>query len=68
MSKTEKKEQGVAVMFMVIVCIFMLCNAPAMTSNIVEAMNGQAVELTQISNLLVVFNSSINIFVYCTFG
>ena len=55
-------------MLMIVVLIFVACNAPAMASNLVEAFGGEAIELTQISNLLVVLNSSVNIMIYCTFG
>ncbi|TRY62194.1 hypothetical protein TCAL_02110 [Tigriopus californicus] len=68
MSNSEKKEQSVAIMLMVVVTIFMICNAPAMASNIAEHLRYDALELTQISNFLVVLNSSVNVMVYLTFG
>ena len=57
-----------AIMLMVVVLIFLACNAPAMASNLVESLGGEAVELTQLSNFFVVLNSSVNIFVYFLFG
>ena len=53
---------------MVVVLIFVLCNFLAMVSNILEAFKVEAVPLTQVSNLLVTINSSINLFVYSVFG
>ena len=64
----EKEQQSLAIMQMVVVLIFVLCNCLAMVSNILEAFKIEAVPLTQLSNLLVTINSSINLFVYCVFG
>ena len=66
--QVEQEEQNMAVMQMVAVLVFVLCNCLAMVSNILEAFNFDAVPLTQVSNLLVTVNSSINIFIYCAFG
>ncbi|XP_059093766.1 FMRFamide receptor-like isoform X2 [Tigriopus californicus] len=67
MTIAQQAEEGLAIMLLVIVCTFMLCNAPAMVSNIMEALQFQAVKLTQVSNLLIVINSSVNIIVYVIF-
>eukprot|EP00095_Tigriopus_kingsejongensis_P002754 snap_masked-scaffold138_size318692-processed-gene-2.2 protein:Tk02754 transcript:snap_masked-scaffold138_size318692-processed-gene-2.2-mRNA-1 annotation:"fmrfamide receptor" len=67
MTIAQQAEEGLAIMLLVIVCTFMLCNAPAMVSNIMEALAYQAVKLTQVSNLLIVINSSLNIIVYVIF-
>ena len=64
----EREQQSLAIMQMVVVLIFVLCNCLAMVSNILEAFKVEAVPLTQVSNLLVTINSSINLFVYCVFG
>ena len=53
---------------MVVVVIFVLCNGLAMVSNMLDAFEVEAVPVTQISNLLVTINSSINLFIYCGFG
>ena len=53
---------------MVVVVIFVFCNVLAMVSNMLDAFKIEAVPVTQISNLLVTINSSINLFVYCAFG
>ena len=64
----EREEHNMAVMQMVVVVVFVLCNCLAMVSNILEASKVEAVRITQVSNLLVTINSSINIFIYCVFG
>ena len=53
---------------MVVVVIFVFCNVLAMVSNMLDAFKIEAVPVTQVSNLLVTINSSINLFVYCAFG
>jgi hypothetical protein len=68
MSRAQANEQRTAIMLAVVVAIFVVCNAPAMVSNIMECFDVQAVRLTQISNLLVVINSSVNLFIYCALG
>eukprot|EP00095_Tigriopus_kingsejongensis_P002753 snap_masked-scaffold138_size318692-processed-gene-2.1 protein:Tk02753 transcript:snap_masked-scaffold138_size318692-processed-gene-2.1-mRNA-1 annotation:"hypothetical protein CAPTEDRAFT_228436" len=67
MTTAQEVEQSLALMLLVIVCTFMLCNAPAMVSNIIEDLDYQAIKLTQVSNLLIVINSSLNIIVYPIF-
>ena len=63
----KREQQNLAVMQMVVVLVFVLCNCLAMISNILEAFKIEAVPLTHVSNLLVTINSSVNIFIYCTF-
>ena len=53
---------------MVVVVTFVFCNALAMVSNMLDAFKIEAVPVTQVSNLLVTINSSINLFIYCAFG
>ena len=53
---------------MVVVVTFVFCNVLAMVSNMLDAFKIEAVPITQVSNLLVTINSSINLFVYCAFG
>ena len=53
---------------MVVVLVFVVCNVLAMVSNILEALGVNALTLTQISNLLVTLNSTVNLCIYCSFG
>ena len=53
---------------MVVVSVFVVCNCLAMVSNILELFQISAVSVTMVSNLLVTLNSSVNLFIYCTFG
>ena len=55
-------------MLMVVVIVFVFCNVLAMVSNMLDAQKIEAVPVTQVSNLLVTINSSINLFIYCAFG
>ena len=55
-------------MLMVVVIVFVFCNVLAMVSNMLDALKIDAVPVTQVSNLLVTINSSINLFIYCAFG
>ena len=55
-------------MLMVVVVIFVFCNVLAIVSNMLDAFKIEAAPVTQVSNLLVTINSSINLFVYCAFG
>ena len=55
-------------MLMVVVIVFVFCNVLAMVSNMLDAQKIDAVPVTQVSNLLVTINSSINLFIYCAFG
>ena len=64
----EHEQQGLAVMLMVVVIVFVFCNVLAMVSNMLDALKIDAVPVTQVSNLLVTINSSINLFIYCAFG
>ena len=64
----EQEQQSLAVMLIVVVVIFVFCNVLAMVSNMLDAFKIEAVPITQVSNLLVTINSSINLFVYCAFG
>ena len=65
---SEHEQQSLAVMLMVVVIVFVFCNVLAMVSNMLDALKIDAVPVTQVSNLLVTINSSINIFIYCAFG
>ena len=64
----EHEQQSLAVMLMVVVIVFVFCNVLAMVSNMLDALKIDAVPVTQVSNLLVTINSSINLFIYCAFG
>jgi len=64
----ENEQQNIAIMLMVVVMIFVLCNVLAMAGNILEELEFNAGDLIKISNLLVTLNSSVNLFIYCGFG
>jgi len=68
MSAHEKKEMKLAVMLMIVVVVFLICNILALIVNILEAMKRQVSHVTEISNLLVTINSSVNFFIYIIFG
>ena len=64
----EWEQHNLAIMQMVVVLVFVICNCLAMLSNILELFEIDAVSVTMISNFLVTFNSSVNLFIYCAFG
>ena len=67
--QTEEREQhGLAIMQMVVVLVFVVCNLLAMLSNVFELFGVNAVNVTFVSNFLVTLNHSVNLFVYCAFG
>ena len=55
-------------MQMVVVLVFVTCNFLAMLCNIFELFDVYAVNVTFVSNFLVTFNHSVNLFIYCVFG
>ena len=61
-------EESLSLMLMMIVIVFILCNSPAMVSNVMEWQNRNVLSLTEVSNLLVVINSSATIIIYSTFS
>ena len=69
LSRTEKREIGLATMLIIIVIIFFICNVLALITNILEAFYGIIKdELVKTSNLLVTINSSVNFIIYVIFG
>ncbi|KAK8391711.1 hypothetical protein O3P69_017321 [Scylla paramamosain] len=68
LSRLQRKEIGLAVMLLVVVSVFFLCNVLAFIINILELMAIVVEELTMTSNLLVTINSSVNFIIYCIFG
>ncbi|KAG0710790.1 FMRFamide receptor [Chionoecetes opilio] len=68
LSRLQKKEIGLAVMLLVVVSVFFVCNVLAFIINILELMAIVIDELTMTSNLLVTINSSVNFIIYCIFG
>jgi hypothetical protein len=68
LSTQEKKELKLAVMLMIVVLVFLICNALAFIVNIMELFGISYKPLTEVSNLLVTVNSSCNIFIYTIFG
>lgn len=69
LSRTEKREIGLATMLLCVVLVFFLCNVLSMINNIMEAIYEIINEyLVKSSNLLVTLNSSINFVIYVVFG
>lgn len=69
LSRTEKREIGLATMLLCVVLVFLLCNVLSMVNNILEAIYDIINEyLVKSSNLLVTFNSSVNFVIYVIFG
>lgn len=69
LSRTEKREIGLATMLFCVVIVFLCCNIVALLINIIEALQQQIYDrLVKTSNLLVTINSSVNFIIYVTFG
>jgi hypothetical protein len=69
LSRTEKREIGLATMLFVIVIVFFCCNILALIQNILEAFEGIINDrLVKTSNLFVTINSSVNFIIYVIFG
>jgi 7 transmembrane receptor (rhodopsin family) len=69
LSRTEKREIGLATMLFCVVIVFFLCNILALVTNILEAFYGLIDDyLVKTSNLLVTINSSVNFIIYVIFG
>lgn len=69
LSRSEKREIGLATMLICVVIVFLLCNLPAMVINIMEAVYSEINDyLVKTSNLLVTINSSVNFIIYVIFG
>jgi hypothetical protein len=69
LSRTEKREIGLATMLFCVVIVFLSCNIIALLINIIEAFTGEIHDrLVKMSNLLVTINSSVNFIIYVTFG
>lgn len=69
LSRSEKREIGLATMLLCVVIIFFLFNLLALYVNIREAFFGEIPDREiLISNLLVTLNSSVNFIIYVIFG
>lgn len=69
LSRTEKREIGLATMLFCVVIVFLSCNIIALLINVIEAFSQQIYDrLVKSSNLLVTINSSVNFIIYVTFG
>lgn len=69
LSRTEKREIGLATMLFCVVIVFICCNILALLINIIEAFDGHIYDrLVKTSNLLVTINSSVNFIIYVIFG
>jgi hypothetical protein len=69
LSRVQDNELNIAYMLVLLVAIFVFCNLPAFVVSILEHFQPPFLnEMTNFSNFLVCFNSSVNFVVYCTFG
>jgi len=69
LSRSQKREIGLAMMLLCVVLVFFLCNILALIVNILELFGEYDITwLTKINNLLVTLNSSVNFVIYCIFG
>lgn len=69
LSRTEKREIGLATMLLFVVIVFFLFNVLALYINIMEAFfNDIPDKEMMFSNLLVTLNSSVNFIIYVIFG
>ena len=69
-SAQELKEHNLATMLLMVVLVFFICNLLALLVNVLELLNYAELvqKLGNVSNCLVIINSSGNILIYCTFG
>jgi 7 transmembrane receptor (rhodopsin family) len=69
LSRTEKREIGLATMLFCVVIVFICCNILALIVNIIESFTGAIYDrLVKTANLLVTINSSVNFIIYVIFG
>lgn len=69
LSRLQKKEIGLATMLLCVVVVFLICNAMALVSNVLEAFYGKTIDcLVETGNLMVTINSSVNFVIYVIFG
>lgn len=69
LSRTEKREIGLATMLFCVVIVFLCCNILALVLNIAEAFYDYINEhIVKTSNLLVTINSGVNFIIYVIFG
>lgn len=69
LSRTEKREIGLATMLFCVVIVFLGCNILALLVSSIEAFTQEIYDpFVKTSNLLVTINSSVNFIIYVTFG
>ena len=68
LTRLQKKEISLATMLFAVVVVFFVCNVPPLVVNILEVLKINVNALNNTSNLLVTFNSSVNLVIYCIFG
>ncbi|RWS24014.1 FMRFamide receptor-like protein [Leptotrombidium deliense] len=69
LSASQQVELNIASMLVLLVAIFIACNAPSFIVNCLELLETSYLQTAAIfSNLLVCFNSSVNFVIYCIFG
>lgn len=70
LSRTQRREIGLATMLLCVVIVFLICNILPLLSNVYDNLeeDGPPQILVQLGNLLVTINSSINFIIYVIFG
>ncbi|XP_026469632.1 FMRFamide receptor-like [Ctenocephalides felis] len=69
LSRSQRREIGLATMLLCVVVVFFICNVLALVTNILEAFYHIIEDrLVKTSNMLVTINSSVNFIIYVIFG
>ena len=69
LTRSQERELNLASMLVLLVAIFLACNAPAFVVHCLELVNPPYLGIAvMFSNLLVCLNSSVNFLIYCIFG
>ena len=68
LTRSQRKEIGLATMLMVVVFVFFVCNGLALVVNVLEKFGFEIIALNRLSNALVTLNFSVNFIIYCIFG
>ncbi|XP_064628947.1 FMRFamide receptor-like isoform X2 [Lineus longissimus] len=73
LTKGKQSQASNTTIIVVVVSVFIICQTPALVHQILEANDVKVNDsvtsyTTSLGNMLVVFNSSVNFFIYCLFG
>lgn len=70
LSSTQEKENSLAIMLILIVIVFLVCNVISLINLFARLLSGRKriLFLDSLRNFALVFNSSINFIIYCTYG